>query len=120
MRSVKKKIETLKRETSATLRELEEVEERKKKWKQRAKESVEGSKADFLRSAAAWRRKIDEHNDELERVRAGINRTLPELEESRRRLKELSDSIRTRRAEMERETKERLAPLKREMDILNV
>lgn len=119
VRSVKKKIETLKRETSAALRELEELESRKRKWKQRVKGSADTTKAEFLRAASSWRRKLDEHTDELVEVRAAIEKTLPELEECRRKLKEMGESTSARRAEMEREHKERLAEIRREIDILN-
>jgi len=61
-------------------------------------------------------RQIDEDTDELRRLRATTERTQPEVEEHRRRLKELAESTSIRRAALESERDERIREVEDEIE----
>lgn len=118
MRSMEKKIETLKRETLKADREIEELEHKKKKAKHVARTAADEVKADFLRTAAALQSKLDADSDEILQLRAANERDEEELEELRQKLREQEESNAEHRAQLERATQERLAALHEEMEVL--
>jgi len=116
VRSTLKKVEKLKQCTKDLDAELEDVEHQKRKAKQAARENADATKAEFLRNAAVIQRQNDEDTDELRRLRATTERTQPEVEEHRRRLKELAESTSIRRAALERERDERIREVEDEIE----
>ena len=115
VRSVRKKVETLNTETAKLDAEQQELEHRKRKAKQAAREATEELKTDFLRTAAVIQTKIDLDNEKEMELRAENDARQPELLEARAQLKDLDETHARRRAEMERQSKERLAAINAEL-----
>jgi len=115
---MKKKIETLHRETLKLDAELKEQEGKRKKAKHTARSSADEFKGDFLRSAAVIQRQLDADSDEIQQLQAEIERDEVEIEELRRKLSEQKEANRLHREDMESKTHEKLAELHEEMEML--
>ena len=117
-RSVSKKTEKLKKEAKEMTQELELLDQRYKKIRKNAREEAEERKAEFLRQAAALRRRVDESATELQKTKDAIARDEPELNELRMRLADLNEQHRERKEILESDKAARLRALSEEIERL--
>ena len=118
MRSMRKKTEKLQQCTREVEQQIEEIEAKRKDIKRTQQKSADQSKTEFLRAAAALQRKIDDNNEEAQRLQAIIDREQPELMEARQRLSEQVVTNQEKRAALEKERRERLAAINDEVATL--
>ena len=98
--------------------ELELLDQRYKKIRKNAREEAEERKAEFLRQAAALRRRVDESATELQKTKDSIARDEPELNELRMRLADLNEQHRERKEILESDKAARLRALSEEIERL--
>ena len=117
-RSLKRKTDKLIACAQEAERELKEIEQRRKRDKRARADAADEEKAEFLREAAAMRRRIDESNEQLHELRRTVTSDTPELIVLRQKLSEQQEQHRERRATLEREKQERLEALLDEIKYL--
>ena len=117
-RSLRKKTEKLRQCIVEIDSELSDLELRRKQAKKDAREATDGSKMEFLRTAATLQRKIDENSEEMKRLRAAVERDQPEVEELRQKLAEQLAQHKSRHTELENEHRSQVEPLRQEIEFL--
>ena len=99
-------------------REIADIEQRRKRDKRARADAADDEKADFLREAAAMRRRIDESTEQLQELQRTVTTDTPELIVLRQKMSEQQALHRERRVTLEREKQERLEALREEINYL--
>ena len=117
-KSVRRKTEKLLQCTREIEKDLATLDHEHRKAKKGAREESDGRKADFLRQAAALRRRVDECATEQQRQRDVIAQLGPELKELHQRMRDVLEQQRERRDLLDGQRKEQLQALRDEIGIL--
>ena len=117
-RSLRRKTDKLIACTREAEREIADIEQRRKRDKRARADAADDEKADFLREAAAMRRRIDESTEQLQELQRTVTTDTPELIVLRQKMSEQQALHRERRVTLEREKQERLEALREEINYL--
>ena len=117
-KAVRKKTEKLNQCIRELDKELSEVDRSHKKAKKEQRDRAEAAKVEFLRQAAALKKRVDETAAELQQQKEAIARDQPELGEMKGRLADLLAQQRERREIQEGEKAARMQAMLEEIDRL--
>ena len=107
-KGVRKKTEKLRQCTAEVKKEIEDLEQKQRRAKKAARGDGDEQKTEFLRQAAAIRRRLDDNAAEVQNQHDATARDEPELHELRLKLQDLNDQSRERREILEAAKADRL------------